>query len=292
LPRAPKQELFKVNLAALSVYFWEGDVLKSMGEICPACHADLPSLAEMRYCPYCGRVIAKNQAGGQDDGKPPLSLEEQQQAARDKYERLAQDPRVKAAAPEDIYTLALKGCENKEALIECLNQVLTRGEPAIRLAVSAMPSILLYKVNREAIGTVTAALRYVDAAYAVVEGTFDYSGFYKSAHFANLSSAGRAVLKGVPKTMWLGETIKFIGEDMVLEEKKGYGVFSDNALFFFHRENGLNSFILPVYQLDAIDTWEKDGRFFGEWLDNDGRAFRLEFTRWEDLSAVRDLSWD
>jgi hypothetical protein len=256
-----------------------------------ATHADPPHAAV--YCPYCGGLLPDGVGGGKEaQAKNPLSLEEQQRAVREKYARTANDPRVKVAPPEDIYTLALKGCENKEALVECLNQVLTRGEAAIRLAVAAMPSVLLYKANSEVVGTVTAALKDAEAAYAVVEGTFDYSSFYKSDHFTNLDSASRAVLKSVPKTMWLGEKIKFISEDMFFEGKRGYGVFSDNSLFFFWIENGVSSLILPVYQLEGMDMWDKEGRFFGEWLISDGRSFRLEFSRKEDFDLLRDMAWD
>ena len=262
--------------------------------ICEACHAGLPPLDKMRYCPYCGNALPKDEDDGSEGAaraKGHLSLEEQQRAAREKYAAL-RDPRVKTAMPEDIYTLALKGCENKEALVECLNQVLTRGEAAIRLAVAAMPSVLLYKANKEAVDTVIFALKDAEAAYAVIEGTFDYSSFYKSSHFTSLDSASRAVLKSVPKAMWLGENIRFISEDMFLEGKRGYGVFSDNSLFFFWIENGLSSHILPVYQLESMDMWEKDGRFWGEWLTTDGRAFQMEFSRKDDFDVVRELSWN
>ncbi|MDR2006998.1 MAG: hypothetical protein LBP78_07140 [Acidaminococcales bacterium] len=260
---------------------------------CDACGATLPRLGGIRYCPYCGNALPKNNGGeGETDIKNHLSLEEQQHAVREKYAGRANDPRVKVALPEDIYTLALKGCENREALVECLNQVLTRGESAIRLAVAAMPSVLLYKANIEAVNEVAAALKDAEAAYAVVEGNFDYSSFYKSAYFTNLDRASRALLKSVPKTMWLGENIKFISEDMFFEGKRGYGVFSNNSFFFFWIENGVSSLILPVYQLDGIDLWEKEDRFLGEWLTRDGRTFQLEFARKEDFDAIRELSWD
>jgi hypothetical protein len=248
----------------------------------------------MCYCPYCGDALPKNGEGGEGEtnAQNHLSLEEQQRATREKYAGKANDPRVKVPLPEDVYTLALKGCENKEALVACLNQVLTRGEQAIRLAVAAMPSVLLYKANIEAVNEVVAALRDAEAAYAVVEGNFDYGIFYKSVHFANLGKAGRAILKSAPKAMWLGENVKFISEDMFFEGKKGYGVFSDNSFFFFWIENGVHSLILPVYQLEGIDMWEQEGQFLGEWLAKDGRAFRLEFSRKEDFDAMRELSWD
>lgn len=261
--------------------------------ICEACQASLPPLEGIHYCPYCGNALPKvGDAAWAAHAKDHLSLEEQQRAAREKYAASARDPRVKVAMPEDIYTLALKGCENKEALVECLNQVLTRGEAAIRLAIAAMPSVLLYKANREVVDAVICALKDAEAAYAVLEGTFDYSSFYKSAHFTSLDSSSRAVLKSVPKTMWLGENIRFISEDMFLEGKRGYGVFSDNSLFFFWIEDGLSNLILPVYQLDGIDLWERDERFWGEWLTTDGRVFQMEFSRKEDFEAVRELSWD
>jgi uncharacterized Zn finger protein (UPF0148 family) len=265
------------------------------GTPCAVCLAPLPELAGICYCPYCGAILAAPEDGLHEEAAivaaPKRSLEEQQRAVREKYEHLLQDPRVKISTPADIYTLILKGCDNKEALIECLDQVLTRGEKAIRLAVTTMPAVLLYKANQAIIDTVANVLRDAEAVYAVVEGSFDYSSFYKSPHFTRLDSASKAVLKSVPKNMWPGENIKFISDDIYFEGNRGYGVFSDNAFFFFWIDKSVNHAVLPVSLLDTIDTWEDEGRYLGEWINSDGRTFKMEFTRKEDFDVVRDLSW-
>ncbi len=272
---------------------------------CPVCEAVLPELEGMQYCPYCGVLLIQKQEEALQEDLPveesasedlpdmaamKKSLQQAQLAAREKYKALLSGAGVKMNQPEDIYTLVLKSCDNKEVLIECLVQVLTRGETAIRMAVSGMPAVLLYKASREAIEQVAGVLRDVDAVYAVVEGEFDYSSLYKSPYFVRLSEEGRSALKNVPKTMWLGENIKFASDSISLEEEAGYSVFTDNALFFFPAapEEG-PAVMLPAYQMQEIDFWEDGERFFAEWLSRDGRGWRLEIAKQKDYDKLKEI---
>ncbi len=271
--------------------------------LCSVCEAVLPELDGMIYCPYCGMPVAESdeaegagvlpedvtsRAAGQDEAvvenrKP---LKEGQMAAREKYKALLlAEAGVKMTLPEDIYTLVLKGCDNKEVLIECLSQILNRGETAIRLAVGGMPAVLLYKVSRDVIEQVAAVLRDVDAVYAVVEGEFDYGSLYKSPDFARLSEGGRAALKQQPKVLWLGENIKFASERVRLDTQDGYTVLTDNALFFF--AGGRAVAMLAAYQMEDMDFWEQEEEFFAEWVGRDGRNYRLRFDNQLEYDKVK-----
>ena len=269
---------------------------------CATCLCELPDLDNMKFCPYCGVILIECTAKCADDEEPVLeeelladapkkSLEELQQEARAKYEHMLRKSQIKEVLPEENYSLVLKGCESKQHLIDCLNQVLTRGETAIRLAVTTMPAILLYKVSQQAIDTVTAVLKDVDAVFSVVEGDFDYSSFYKSGYFTALDSASKALLKSVPKTMWLGENIRFISDSIFLDEQRGYGILGSDAFYFFYiSENGVENILLPAYRLDHIDTWKMDGRCFGELINSDGRTYQLEFESEQDFHLIEEMA--
>ena len=155
-----------------------------------------------------------------------------------------------------------------------------------------MPAVLLYKVNREAINEVASVLKDVDAVYSVVEGVFDYGSFLKSEQFMALDTASKAFLKSQPKTMWLGDNIKFVSDDMFFEENKGCCVLGDNAFYFFPYDKTQDVVLLPLYRLETIDTWELDGRNFAEWIGNDGRTFRIEFGKEDDMKKLEGLVYD
>lgn len=265
--------------------------------ICPACAHELPDIKDMKFCPYCGALLfcgeeyTEEELVLEENGAPKKSLEELQREARAKYEHMLKASQIKEVLPEENYSLVLKGCENKQILIDCLNQVLTRGEPAIRLAVTTMPAVLLYKVSREVVNAVAAVLKDVDAVFSVVEGTFDYSSFYKSEHFTSLDSASKALLKSLPKTMWLGENIRFISDAIFLDEQRGYGILGDDAFYFFYiSENGLDGILLPAYRLDHIDTWTMDSRHFAELVNSDGRTYQIEFESAEDYRQIEEIA--
>ena len=273
-------------------------------KVCSSCTKDIPDLEGIHYCPYCGTSLEDIVAQAADFSgkteeelltefvKGKKSLDEIQRAAREKYENILVNTQVKRSQPDDIYSLVLKGCENERLLIDCLNQVLTRGETAIRLAVTAMPAVLLYKVNRDTINEIVSVLKDVDAVFSVVEGTFDYGSFLKSEQFTSLDTSSKAFLKSIPKTMWLGDNVKFISEDVFFEDNKGFCVLSDNAFYFFPYDKGNDTVTLPVYRLETIDTWELDGRFFAEWIGNDGRTFRMEFGKEDDMKKLEGLVYD
>lgn len=271
---------------------------------CKACTKELPELEGINYCPYCGVSLKDTVEKDADFSgkaeeellvdfvKGKKSLEDIQKAAREKYENILLNTQVKRTEPDDIYSLVLKGCDNKQILVDCLNQVLTRGETAIRLAVTTMPAVLLYKVNNETISTVVTVLKDVDAVFSVIEGGFDYSSFLKSDQFNALESSSKAFLKSIPKTMWLGENIKFISDAVFFEEQKGCGVIGENAFYFFPYDKAANMVLLPLYRLENIDTWELDGRNFAEWISNDGRTYRMEFENEKDIKKLEALIYD
>lgn len=300
-------------------------------DICQSCTEGLPKLKAMKYCPYCGIKLQQEESDDiifsveteqgeeivlstetekseekiflveteqqecellEDFTKGKKSLEELQRNARVKYENMFVNTQIKKIKPEDIYSLVLKACDNKQILVDCLNQILTRGETAIRLAVTTMPAVLLYKVSKETIDAVAAVLKDVDAVYSVVEGDFDYSSFLKSQQFMQLDSASKAFLKSIPKTMWLGENIKFFSEAMFFEEEKGFCVLGDSAFYFFPYKKDCDFMLLPSYRLETIDTWASDGRYFAEWISNDGQTFKFEFEAEKDIKTLEALIYD
>ena len=294
--------------------------------ICNTCDMALPNLAGINFCPFCGSPVefdveeildnAENHEHEEafvdesidskniEDNNKEVAFDnitkeeimekqkvfrENQDAVRAKYANMKKQSVLREHALEDIYTLILKGCDNKEVLIDCLNQVLLRGETAIRLAVTTMPAVLLYKSSKETVEHVVDVLKDMDAVYAVVEGNFDYSSFYKSNAFLELDPASRTILKNLPKTMWLGENIKFISSDMTLEDVKGFAVLGNNAFFFLPLDENESKIFLPMYKFENIYTWEQNSKYNAEWLTTDGRIYQMSFAKYEDYEKLSQI---
>ncbi len=270
---------------------------------CIFCNQVLPEIKDAKYCPFCGMMIETASDKGVVERVPPEDLQQEkpllenkkslldlQNATRGKYEKIAQEQKVKFLTPEEKYTLILKGCEDKQLLLECLNQLLLRGETAVKLAIISMPSMLLYKVNKQSVDTIASALKDFDAVYSIIEGDFDLSGFYKSECFKNLSPASRAFLKAIDKTMWIGENVVFITDNMIFEGQEGYGVLSENAFFFFAKGDKEKNCFLPIYKLESFDLWENNGRYLGEWITAYGRSYQMEFSNWQDYNAIKEIA--
>lgn len=242
-----------------------------MMRFCPACGGRLPQVEGTRFCVHCGQKLAGLMQEGDEllpvaaepvKGIARPSVPEQTSLAvaapanrtvqSERHKRFKRTVPVdkpagtKVASPvssgvkpagketaEEQYSVVLKTIADKERLIERLSRVLSRGVTATRMAVELVPGVIVYKNSAADIRPVLDILNGEGLYYTVIQGDFDMklSLHERIPDFARLDGALQQLLAQVPAGLWLGETVRFVCDEVVWENSSHVLAVTDQALY-------------------------------------------------------------
>ncbi|EGO65385.1 hypothetical protein [Acetonema longum] len=266
------------------------ETAENAAENCPHCRSRVEA-RQYKFCPFCGgnlsAAVSKEASDCRYDDVETVEdiIRVYEQFVAEKKHQGLPDDVIQAAAAEwanklkakvqtkinlsekkrvspppwetDIFSVVLKYCPHPEQLADRLQQYLLRSRTAIRMALLATPSLIIYQRKLDKIVPILREFLAEQATIALIPGRFiaDQSFTQVYPAWSQLDGVTRRLIEAAPPLLWAGQTI--YGVYRITHEAAGLAilVISDQGLYFLSGDTGVPDCHwrdIPYYLLEDV----------------------------------------